>query len=61
MYVIIDDTTSTLAVHRQFATETAAFAHAEKHCDLTKCVVQTVYAALAVASERLHRIYDTKA
>lgn len=57
MFVIIDDTGSTLDTDIEFPTYEDANKYALDHSDLTKCIIVNTFDALKTASERLDRIY----
>lgn len=57
MFVIIDDTGSTLAANMEFPTYKDANDYLMEHCEREKCIVVNTFDALKTASNRLHRIY----
>lgn len=57
MFVIIDDTGSTLDTNIEFPTYKDAMDYLMEHCEREKCIVVNTFDALKTASNRLHRIY----
>ena len=57
MFVIIDDTGSTLDSNIEFSTYEDALKYLDLYCDATKCIIVNTFDALKTASDRLNRIY----